>query len=249
LNLANSECACSPCEEVTTLYFNCAGAENCEPLNCEAVTNPERNVTSAPSAAATPATTPSATATATPEPLETSIPADSVTAAPVPVQTLAPAVPQEPTPPPAGSEIIEPTSAPSSSQGEVEDTPTSSPARPAECQLNSRCAALNLTGLCCPTIDNWTLDCCSEETGPANAQCSSNSACSALGLTGECCPTSDDKFLDCCQSVPNECVEPGSCEPYSAVQYLQEQSQSFAHRVHASLACLSAFLVVVGIHL
>jgi hypothetical protein len=252
LNLSNNTCGCSPCEEVTTLYFNCAGQQTsqpCPPLDCEADAIPERNVTSAPSAPATPEATPATTAT--PEPSETSVPADSVTAAPVPNPTPAP-VPQETTSAPAATEIIEPTNAPtqapSASEGEAEGAPTSSPARPAECQLNSGCAALNLTGLCCPTIDNWILDCCAEDTGPANAQCESNSACAALGLTGQCCPTRDSKFLDCCQTVPNDCQQPGSCERYSAVQYLQEQSQSPAKRKHATFACLSALLVIVGVN-
>jgi hypothetical protein len=38
---------------------------------------------------------------------------------------------------------------------------TSSPtASPASCSVNSECAALGLTGMCCPTTDNVTLACC-----------------------------------------------------------------------------------------
>ena len=35
---------------------------------------------------------------------------------------------------------------------------------PAACSANPTCAALNLTGACCPTADNVTLDCCAGVT-------------------------------------------------------------------------------------
>jgi hypothetical protein len=70
--------------------------------------------------------------------------------------------------------------------------------------------------MCCPTPDNWTLDCCGP---PYEPTCENNTACAALSLEGACCPTRDGVYLDCCQAVPNECIEPGLCTRASAVEY------------------------------
>ena len=79
-----------------------------------------------------------------------------------------------------------------------------------QCALNQACAALNLTGLCCPTIDAQFLYCCN---GPIEPTCQRNPTCAALGLEGACCPTAgnipsdlDGIYLDCCTAVPDECA-------------------------------------------
>jgi hypothetical protein len=64
-----------------------------------------------------------------------------------------------------------------------------------KCKANPSCAALKLTGNCCPTNDGVTLDCCKFDS----TKCRSNTGCDKLGLKGECCPTIDGKFLDCCK--------------------------------------------------
>jgi hypothetical protein len=77
------------------------------------------------------------------------------------------------------------------------------------CELNEECAALGLTGQCCPTIDKQYLYCCN---GMIEQTCQKNPKCDALGLLGACCPTDgnipaelDGIYLDCCETVPNEC--------------------------------------------
>ena len=154
------------------------------------------------------------------------------TSAPTPVPTTAPTMfrPTEPdsgTPPPpvpTGAPVTllpaEPdlaiTSAPT---GSFQPTIAPTDALPAECALNERCSALGLEGQCCPTVDNWMLDCCIEIE--PESQCESNSECAALGLEGACCPTIENWMLDCCRPVPNECLEPGACEVVSSVEYLE----------------------------
>lgn len=78
------------------------------------------------------------------------------------------------------------------------------------CELNEACAALNLTGQCCPTIDEQFLYCCNGFIEPT---CQRNDKCAALGLEGACCPTAgnipsnlDGIYLDCCSTVPDECA-------------------------------------------
>ena len=78
------------------------------------------------------------------------------------------------------------------------------------CELNESCAALNLTGLCCPTIDDQFLLCCN---GAIEPTCQRNDKCAALGLEGACCPTAgnipsnlDGIYLDCCSIVPDVCA-------------------------------------------
>jgi hypothetical protein len=77
------------------------------------------------------------------------------------------------------------------------------------CELNEACAALNLTGQCCPTIDDQYLYCCNGRIEPT---CQRNEKCAALGLEGACCPTAgnipsnlDGIYLDCCTTVPDVC--------------------------------------------
>lgn len=59
------------------------------------------------------------------------------------------------------------------------------------CEAHSACAALNLTGACCPGNGGLMLDCC-------KAQCSMHPTCAEANLTGYCCPTVEAKMLGCC---------------------------------------------------
>lgn len=117
----------------------------------------------------------------------------------------------------------------------VSDTPSDSPsffstvaAASDVCQDNADCNALNLTGLCCPTLDNWTLACCGGPAIPYYQRCELNPKCNALGLTEACCPTSDGRFLDCCAALPDKCQEPGACPIFSAAQFKLELSSGAA---------------------
>ena len=69
-----------------------------------------------------------------------------------------------------------------------------------QCENNAACKALGLGDLCCPTVDNVFLDCCTalpddcQEPGkcdaaPVNATCELNPQCDALNLEGVCCPS------------------------------------------------------------
>jgi beta-glucanase (GH16 family) len=101
----------------------------------------------------------------------------------------------------------------------------------AECDAQPRCAALDLAGVCCPTIDAVYLDCCdnrpinpNSEAGFCNdgidndndglfdcedPDCANDEMCRAdcvaigtcAGLSGQCCPTIDSIFLDCCDAA------------------------------------------------
>jgi hypothetical protein len=60
------------------------------------------------------------------------------------------------------------------------------------CETNPKCAALNLTGTCCPAANGLLLDCCERPF----AQCKAHPDCSKLA--GDCCPTPSGMFLTCC---------------------------------------------------
>jgi hypothetical protein len=92
----------------------------------------------------------------------------------------------------------------------------------ADCVDNMECAILNLTGICCPTLDNWTLACCGGPNIPVYEQCANQTKCARAELDGACCPTPDGKYLDCCGVVPDFCVKPGACPIYSTEQYKSE---------------------------
>ena len=68
---------------------------------------------------------------------------------------------------------------------------------PKSCQVHPGCAALGMTGDCCPTQEDTFLDCCEPQSCYANPKCS--------GLEGNCCPTDDGMFLDCCEDRPETC--------------------------------------------
>jgi hypothetical protein len=106
-------------------------------------------------------------------------------------------------------------------------TTAPTPVNPASCQANKFCALLNLTGNCCPTDDNWTLECCSGYS--FEVTCESNPKCAALGLKGACCPTAPPEWwLDCCESVPDECGGPGPCPVYTVRAYQERVAGSSA---------------------
>jgi hypothetical protein len=92
---------------------------------------------------------------------------------------------------------------------------------PASCSRNAQCEAIGLEGLCCPTEDDVTLDCCDDvpttvpltakpssapsmnpSSSPSevaiSAQCSAHPTCTSLGVNGQCCPTLAGVQLDCC---------------------------------------------------
>jgi hypothetical protein len=106
---------------------------------------------------------------------------------------------------------------------------------------------LNLTGACCPTIDNWTLRCCGEPDIPYYQACSNHSKCAAFGLEDACCPTADNKWLDCCGSVPDECQAPGACPIYSTAQYKLEleASEKAASSAVTTTTMVSALFVAM----
>ena len=96
---------------------------------------------------------------------------------------------------------------------------TSPDTLPSVCEQNSVCNALGLTGACCPTIDGWTLDCCTPGDQTVEVQCQNNVQCATLGLVDACCPTKDGQYLDCCAAVPDDCQAAGACEVVSALEY------------------------------
>lgn len=76
------------------------------------------------------------------------------------------------------------------------------------CDDNSACAALGLSGLCCPGADGVFLGCCGAANNTArkphsvSARCALNLGCKKLGLGGgNCCPTDDGTTLGCCPPV------------------------------------------------
>ena len=96
------------------------------------------------------------------------------------------------------------------------DSTASSLGKPS-CAENKACAALGLTGNCCPASSGAFLGCCdkaqsggnsnplpsnaetkSETTTGGSSSCVENKRCTDLGLTGFCCPTPEGNSLDCC---------------------------------------------------
>jgi len=89
----------------------------------------------------------------------------------------------------------------------------------ASCSEHKACAALGLTGNCCPAPNGDFLECCgsattsqkgggdsktsaetrSESSAGSSASCTQNKACAEQGLTGYCCPTLEGNSLDCCE--------------------------------------------------
>lgn len=114
-----------------------------------------------------------------------------------------------------------------------------------ECSAHPLCAEAGLDGVCCPSLDGWTLDCCTSVQ--LQETCSKNPACAALGLENRCCPTKDNVYLDCCSEMPDECGQPGvSCSVYSALQYQQEQNSgtTWSHVGLAFWPALTLFTVL-----
>ena len=116
---------------------------------------------------------------------------------------------------------------------------------------NSQCVMLNLTGACCPTIDDWTLRCCGEPDIPLNEACSNHNKCAAADLEDACCPTADGKWLDCCGTVPDECQAEGACPVYSTTQYkldlAAEKTQSSAVAAVVSSVATAVVAVMVAV--
>jgi hypothetical protein len=102
-----------------------------------------------------------------------------------------------------------------------ESAPQSPETASASCSENEVCAALNLTGLCCPAPGGANLGCCdsfdvsntkttdgeevphNQESAPqspetASVSCSEHEGCAALNLTGLCCPAPGGANLGCC---------------------------------------------------
>jgi hypothetical protein len=77
-----------------------------------------------------------------------------------------------------------------------------------KCSLKPACAALGLSGDCCPTTDGVFLDCCDNDSN----LCQVNPVCNALGLEGSCCPTADGVTLECCNAETAQCSSNKSCE-------------------------------------
>ena len=161
-----------------------------------------------------------------------------------------------PTESPVEGTTLSPTSIPT-------ENPTTSPSTPpppfasvsAQCQDHSECANLSLAGNCCPTVDNWTLDCCNRldnddssasNDGPPSDRCQAHPVCRDLGLADACCPTATGVYLDCCNVVPNDCHASGSCQVYSAVVYLAEQQSSAATGTLATYSWLTMFCLMAG---
>lgn len=92
-----------------------------------------------------------------------------------------------------------------------------------QCTANKFCNAPTLTGVCCPTIQNVSLDCCGATQTPVQESCVANAQCRDLGLTGACCPTKDSTYLDCCTTVPTKCYSASACTIYSSVQFKLDQ--------------------------
>jgi hypothetical protein len=108
-----------------------------------------------------------------------------------------------------------PTVAPSASSGGSSFFPTvpnSGGGRGSDkCADNKACAALGITGLCCPTTSSQYLYCCG---GVQEKTCEANDRCNEFGLTGSCCPTAGHRkaslngiYLDCCDTIPDTCVK------------------------------------------
>jgi hypothetical protein len=108
-----------------------------------------------------------------------------------------------------------------------------------------------LTGDCCPSVDDWILTCCG---GEVEESCAENPKCVEAGVKGACCPTLEGWWLDCCESVPDQCLAGGSCEPYSTEKYLQDISAAsdtsggvmiLQHGSIVSLFTISLFAMVI----
>jgi hypothetical protein len=110
----------------------------------------------------------------------------------------------------------------------------------AQCEDNHQCALLNLTGACCPTVNDWTLRCCGEPDIPIYQSCLNHSKCAAYDLEEACCPTADGKWLDCCDTIPDECQVPGKCPVYSTTQYQLDLAAA------GKTASNAASIIVVG---
>jgi hypothetical protein len=121
------------------------------------------------------------------------------------------------------------------------DMPSGGAVDKMQCEANGMCATLNLTGSCCPTMDNWTLSCC--DGASVEETCALNNKCAVLGLTGSCCPTIDSKYLDCCNAVPDSCRMVGNCTYYSATQYLKDLAAAATSAAPVPRALLLAVLI------
>jgi len=87
-----------------------------------------------------------------------------------------------------------------------------SPSPSDTCATHPKCAALGLSGSCCPSKDATWMGCCNHS--PA---CSANPACSALGIEGDCCPTKTGTNLECCAgSGPSPAPTPPAPTPPAA---------------------------------
>lgn len=168
---------------------------------------------------------------------------------------------QEPSPSLSNVDNFAPSVAPSVDDGSiVSDFPSLVPSiTPSggsgaqECSANAQCNALNLEGLCCPTLSGLSLECC--DGGPeftTEQQCEQNPQCASRGLTGACCPTSDganSAYLDCCASLPNECVDASSCVVTSTEQFIlamkKESSSSAALGMTSAGAALAWMVAAV----
>lgn len=88
---------------------------------------------------------------------------------------------------------------------------TQSVSAAAVCSNHPRCAALNLSGACCPNIAGVSMGCCnstevlesSYHSGASlgTSACARHPACAALNLTGTCCPNSAGVSMGCCNGT------------------------------------------------
>eukprot|EP00931_Biecheleriopsis_adriatica_P095596 TRINITY_DN6918_c0_g1_i1.p1 TRINITY_DN6918_c0_g1~~TRINITY_DN6918_c0_g1_i1.p1 ORF type:complete len:949 (+),score=193.58 TRINITY_DN6918_c0_g1_i1:129-2975(+) len=91
----------------------------------------------------------------------------------------------------------------------------------AACVKHPQCAALNLTGACCPNDAGVSMGCCesaavpmaslpSSEASLGAAACSKHPQCAALKLTGACCPNDAGVSMGCCESAAAPVASPPS---------------------------------------
>jgi len=221
---------------ITDLIIDCT--QDRTDIDPNAPVTPRPNVPTAPVANPVSSSTP-APATNAPmaEPEPTLSPFSTTTSKPVSDVPIATTTSKpntdapygEPTDPPTSSPVVQGQTPAPATVDQPSPSPVGTPAptspKASECELNNACNILGLTGKCCPTIDDWTLDCCNGGSGgdgnsTVKEFCVDNPKCAALDLVDSCCPTVEGWFLDCCESVPNECLQPGACEVYSALEYV-----------------------------
>eukprot|EP00930_Biecheleria_cincta_P045202 TRINITY_DN31163_c0_g1_i1.p1 TRINITY_DN31163_c0_g1~~TRINITY_DN31163_c0_g1_i1.p1 ORF type:complete len:944 (+),score=135.18 TRINITY_DN31163_c0_g1_i1:44-2875(+) len=154
-----------------------------------------------------------------------------------------------------GAEAPEATTTPVSTT-----TATQSLSATSVCSNHPRCAALNLSGACCPTIAGVSMGCCNgtevleasfhrDDASLGASACAKHPACAALNLTGACCPNIAGVSMGCCDgadvgeaSSSSDAASLGSsaCARHPACAALKLTGSCCPNNAGVSMGCCNA---------